>query len=580
MKQEFPTERKFHFNLRKPKGGQATPIYFVVSIGGKQYKFATNVKVNPRHWDNSKQLAIVSNTNSRLDNKNNRIVNERLEQIKAYYMEFICYLCNQEETPANVVEVLKTFIYKDMTKKKTITIDVINTIKEAFRYYYKIKPVKDTTYAEYEKILNIFIEYITEKKLNDSVEVFKQSGLNAYRDYNIDLKEKGEIGIERINKRCELIMRLINKVLVVEDKYSQFGFTPVSYTKQEDKRQQDDIKRFPLYNEEIQAIKDCKTLTNKEQEYRTIFLLQCACGQRISDLQQILKGEYEEKDGVITLRTIKKGIYASLLLTNEIREYLQNIKQIQYVDLKKKSLEQEYNKTIKDICQKAGLNRVIKWKDSRGESFENPLWQVVVSHCARHTFITNKVKEEVPYDTLCLMTGHSDDKMIKSVYANLTKEDKADKVRNYFANSDTTGEIAKKESKNDNKQVDLFNELFAISELTLLKDMQESGVNIYDQPEIKTIFRKLKDIKLLSKAIEQYKGKCPDMDKDLSKLIWNICRANYETKAYNMYQYKCLKLGISNDKLIPEDILGQIWDEELRDLQENWQLYEYLEKNK
>lgn len=576
MKQEFPTERKFHFNLRKPKGQQATPIYFVVFIGGKQYKLSTNVKVNPRHWDNTRQLAIVSNANTRLDNKNNRIVNERLSQVKAYYSEFIDYLCSQEETPANVVEVLKGYIYKDMAKKKTLTIDVIKTIRNAFSHYYKvISKIGDSTRIQYEKNLKRFISYIEEKKLNNNVDVFRQTGLNAYKTYLIEVMEKEqEIGNKRINILCELIERLINNVLVVNDEYQQYKFTTVKYVRREDKRQQDEIKRFRLYNDEIQAIKDCNTLSEKEQEYRTIFLLQCASGQRISDILQIINGNYSEKDGIITLQTIKKGIYSQIYITEEISKYLEELKEIKTINIDKFN-DSTYNKNLKNICQKAGLNREYKWKDSREKSHINPIWEIMVSHNARHTFVTNKVKEGVPYDTLCLMTGHTDDKMIREVYANLTKEDKADKVRDY--NKSKIVETGKPVKENK-KQVNLYDELFAIPELSLLKDMQENEINIFDQPEINIIKKKLRDVKLLPKAIEELKDECPDIEENLSKLIWKICRAEYDSKTYNIFQYKCLKLGISKEKPTPEDILDNIWEAELKDLEENWQLYEYLEK--
>jgi len=574
MTQEFLLERKFHFNLRKPKGEKATPIYFVIFIGGKQYKLSTNVKVYPDQWSNAKQIAVISNTNSRLDNRNNKLVNERLEQIRKYYLEYIEYLCTLEELPINPIELLKIYIYKDMAKSKQIQINVVRAIQDAFNYYYTvISQVKDTTKAQCEKNLKKFIAYVEEKQLRNSIDVFSQVGLNAYKAYLIELMDKGEIGKAHINALCQLIERLINNVLVVNDEYQQYKLTPVKYVKIEDKRQQDEIRRFPLYDDEIMAIKACTTLTEKEQEYRTIFLLQCASGQRISDILQLLKGNYEEKDGVITLQTIKKGTYSQIYITDEIRNYLKEVKGIRLINLDKFD-DNLYNKALKDICKKANLNRVIKWKDSRGIDHSNMLWEIVVSHDARHTFATNKVKEGVPYETICLMTGHADDRMIKEVYANLTKEDKADKVRNYHRdNRETAAEPVLGE------QINIFNELFAISELTMLKDMQESGVNIYDQPEIKTIYKKLRDIKLLPKAIEQLKGNCPDIDTELSKLIWAICRANYETKAYNIFQYKCLKLGISTATPIPEDELGYIWDAENRDLQENWQLYEYLEKD-
>ncbi len=445
MSQEFLAERKFHFNLRKPKGKKPTPIYFVVTIGRKQYKLATSVKVYPEQWDNALQVAIESNTISRLDNKNNRLANERLEQVKAYYSEFIDYLCSQEDTPTDLIGVLKSFIYKDMAKKNPIDINVVRTIQEAFNYYYtNISQVKDSTLNQCEKNLKRFIQYVVGKHLTNSVEVFSQVGLNEYKAYLIDLmNKKGEIGKKHINALCQLIERLINNVLVVNNEYQKYSFAPVKYVKIEDKRQQDEIRRFPLFTDEIQAIKDCKTLTKKEQEYRTIFLLQCASGQRVSDILQVLRGNYEEKDGVITLQTIKKGTYSQIYLTDEIKGYLQEIEQIKLVNIDNFN-DQDYNNAIRNVCQKAGLNRAIKWKDSRGKDHTNQLWEVVVSHCARHTFATNKVKEGVPCDTICLMTGHADDRMIKEVYANLTKEDKREKVKTYFDKTERTGEQEQK----------------------------------------------------------------------------------------------------------------------------------------
>lgn len=383
MSQEFLLERKFHFNLRKPKGDKATPIYFVIFIGGKQYKLSTNVKVYPDQWSNAKQIAVISNTNSRLDNRNNKLVNERLEQIRKYYLEYIEYLCTLEELPINPIELLKTYIYKDMAKSKQI--NVVRAIQDAFNYYYtNISQVKNTTRSQCEKNLKKFIAYVEEEHLVDKLEVFSQVGLNAYKAYLIKLMDKGEIGKAHINALCQLIERLINNVLVVNDEYQQYKLSPVKYVKIEDKRQQDEIRRFPLYDDEIKAIKACTTLTEKEREYRTIFLLQCASGQRISDILQLLNGNYDEKDGVITLQTIKKGTYSQIYITDEIRSYLSKIQGIKHINLQKFD-DNLYNKALKDICKKANLNRVIKWKDSRGIDHSNMLWEIVVSHLARHS---------------------------------------------------------------------------------------------------------------------------------------------------------------------------------------------------
>lgn len=122
--QKFYDGVQCRFNLRKPKGKKATPIYCVTCIDGKQYKLPTNVKVYPKHWDKKQQVAIISNVNSKLDNKNNQITNERLEEIRQLFSEFILYLCN--ESPSNAVGVLYNLICKDMKKKEELSRFSIN----------------------------------------------------------------------------------------------------------------------------------------------------------------------------------------------------------------------------------------------------------------------------------------------------------------------------------------------------------------------------------------------------------------------------------------------------------------------
>ena len=71
-----------HFNLRERKADKPTNIYCVVYLQGKQYRFATGVKVLPCQWDKKRQVAIISNVQSIVDNYNNNIVNEKLEELK------------------------------------------------------------------------------------------------------------------------------------------------------------------------------------------------------------------------------------------------------------------------------------------------------------------------------------------------------------------------------------------------------------------------------------------------------------------------------------------------------------------
>lgn len=454
MKQKFFGEVKGHFNLRKPNGEKPTAIFFVVWLDGRQYKLSCGVKVYPKMWDKQSQKAIESNILSKADNRNNRTVNLQINRINCYFSEFKDYLCKLEEDTIDFGELLKSFIYRDMKKKNsapTKTVDVERIISNAFDYYYtNISKAKKSSLGQYETRLKLFITYIKEKNLNNCIEVFSQGGFNSFKAYlvkKVDSDEK--FGIKRMNETLELIARLINNVLAVEDEYLDLEIGTVKLVKMKDNRTQEDICRFPLYDDEIKSIIDCSVLSDKEKEYRTILVIQCECGLRVSDIKKLLIGDYDKTDSMITVLTTKednKGLYAQVRITPTLSHYLfEDVPNFQHINIQKFD-EAEYNKTIKVICQKSGLNRIIKWKDSKGRKQQNKVYEVIVNHCFRHTFITNKVKEGVPFDVLCQMTGHADDRMIKEVYANLTKEDKRDKVSQYFDNLE--------QSKAENKHID------------------------------------------------------------------------------------------------------------------------------
>ena len=59
-KQAFVNEMTCHFNLREPKAKKPTNIYLVVSIEGKQIKFATGVKIYPEQWNKNPKFATIN----------------------------------------------------------------------------------------------------------------------------------------------------------------------------------------------------------------------------------------------------------------------------------------------------------------------------------------------------------------------------------------------------------------------------------------------------------------------------------------------------------------------------------------
>ena len=76
-------------------------------LKGRQYKINTGVKIIPSQWNKDKQMAIISNCFSKLDNANNKIVNKRINIIYEHYNDFKEYICNVEDIESEFYEVLK-----------------------------------------------------------------------------------------------------------------------------------------------------------------------------------------------------------------------------------------------------------------------------------------------------------------------------------------------------------------------------------------------------------------------------------------------------------------------------------------
>ena len=104
-KQFFPYELKCHFNLREPYALSPTSIYMVATIGGRQFKFASGVKIYPSQWDFTRQEALSGITAS--DRANNLIVSQRLIEMKDLFNTFKRRLNNEPEQIFGNIEWLR-----------------------------------------------------------------------------------------------------------------------------------------------------------------------------------------------------------------------------------------------------------------------------------------------------------------------------------------------------------------------------------------------------------------------------------------------------------------------------------------
>lgn len=464
-KQIFLNEITLNFNLREPHGNKPTCIYLVIRILGKQIKMAACVKVYPQLWDRKKQEAIIGFNLSKLDILNNNIVNKQIIAIRIAFEEFKSYICQNPNLIGNINQILRNYIYKNMAKKddKSATRLLNEALSKA---YSKNANVKDSTKKQNYYRLKSFFYYIKKNCLKDDITLLTQDNLDDYQQFLLDeaaiyaaeiAKNNTRIrggGIQSINDKCEIVKRLINDVLSIDKEYRALNISEVKYRKIEDSREQDDKKRVPLTNDELQLIRNIE-LNSELSEYRDIFYLQCNVGQRISDMGKLFSKDITFTDGNFVIETLKEDTDAVILnldIVNELRsKYSHGFRYIKFNN----SFNSKLNLNIKKIFNIAKIEREIEWIESKGEkkiTYKRKLCDEISSHFARHTFITNMILKGWEADKLCYLTGHKNDKMIREIYTHLTKEDKikiAIKERNRVENN-----INKEENNDDISLID------------------------------------------------------------------------------------------------------------------------------
>ena len=438
------------------------------------------------------------------------------------------------------------------------------------------KELSANTKKNYYNRLNAFKKYIEDSKVDDNLELLTQRGINNYKSYLQEKakKNKGQKGggTADINYKCQFVVMLIKEVLSYNNEFLDLHIAPVTYKTIKDKRGKDERTHFYLEPKEIEAFNNATGLNERESIYKDMFVLQCNCGQRVSDLKQLIMGNYtKDKDNNIHLETKKENITAYFPATDTIKQLLDKLCPLVYskgelhfiktgnTDINIDNLDKGslYNNAIKNIAKKANLNRERKYKDPSGKETSKPIHKIISSHCARHTFATIMRDKGFEADEVCIMLGHADDTMVKQVYAHndeklITKE--LNKTREKIEREDKT-------------KADALQSLFAYDRLKELERMKDNGINILPLSDkcisiIKDTSNLKKDIQLINTAPKEKQEEFINKVKEIDKIIWYIAKHTADTTLYSIYEYKSKELGII-DRVTDINLLNDMFQQEL-----------------
>ena len=550
-----------NFNLREPYKNKSTNIYAVIKISKKQIKIATELKINSWQWDKKKQIPIIDNRTNKEDIENLISIFNILYGFRFAFLNYFLYICtnNLRPTEDNIKEYMSKHLKNIEMKNQNLKTGegrkpkATNLLKRVFQIYYKEMhtTIKESSIEANETRLKAFLDY-SEEEEKDALSMLSQIGINEYQDYLIKKskreKEKGNKRYDSsksINNKCELIERLINKVMVGNSAFIRYHISPIKYNQLEEVIQKgEEKKRRPLKEEEINKLINCQDLNDEEKEYRDLFILECNGSYRISDTAKLFdkkeqkvikKGDYE----FIVINTQKENIISVIWVNDVIREILGRYeKGFKFANPLSKSFATRYNIVIKSVAKKAKLDSIETYINAHNEKEEKYLYEIIASHFARYTFIYNGLfKFGFMPNELKDFTGHRDDRMINECYKIETAEDKANnayKAINRVLNEKLENKRGHRITKeNINEQDDLikeakealyclgadYNDLVDINDYHKLNEMiyvdyrnkdQEMGCNmayikdLYLSKDIASLKEKRE---LISKVIKEVKRK-------------------------------------------------------------------------
>lgn len=563
MKQIF-FDFKLNFNLFDPNTKKATSIYAIVYFKRKQYKINTGVKVYPSQWNKKRQLAVISAKQTKLDNYNNTIVNDKLKQILLSFEQSKLYLCEHIESIPNLYELLKQYINPSMaTKKKTI-----NGVSATAQMSLLLSTVdKDSTRNIYRGNINVFKRFLEDENITDTWENITEDNLEKYKEYLIG-KGQAVTTINNCLSSLKNILRKADKDKDIKFDFHTSGCDKVEKVKDLRSKEEKKSKQIPLTEKQVYELYNLK-LSGRDEEVRDVFVTQCLLGQRISDMPKLFAGNYK----IITENTVeitvqKTGEQAIIYLFPIAKEILNKYSSgFKYLKISTDTVEGEpesrdyvrkIDERIKNICKTAGFDEEITYTEQRGSKktvIKKKLHELIHTHLARHTFITLMCKMGIPKETVIIATAHENTKMIDEVYLHVSSHDKAQKLSEAIENKATGSMfVTHKKQEESKEETDIFNYIFAGDLLLKLNELFKKGINIENLPETETAIKVLKEVGRIDKIDKSKYANNEELKKKVSQIcfiVWMMGIQTDDIQLIQLFQNNIISLGL-NSKSIKE----------------------------
>lgn len=416
MGQLFISTVTKHYNLRHHIESKPSPVYLVIKIENKQRKIPLGVKVLPQYW--RKDKALISYRISELDNNNNDAVNKKIIEYDAKYSELISYLCTHPNETENINQIIEK-IFGMKKKNKTLAIATM------YQLLYD-RPMKDSSKVIYLKEVDEFSTFLkTVDKSEISIDDIDSNLMKDYIKYLQGKKDTHKITRESVPIEDNTVHNKFGILLTILN-YAQeqdlFDVTKIVKLKSLIKKVSTSENQVYLNNDEINRILGLNIDNDELNKIRDIFIFQMEIGQRFSDVKNLMGNNIKQliKDGMISIiqkktnKTVHPPVTDIALSILEKYDYVLPI-----------ISHQKVNEKIKDICKEANINELcpcVEYRGGKPYNYNAEKWQLISTHSARRSFVSNNIKEGIDSKLIKAVTGHNTDSAFNLYNRNSNKD--------------------------------------------------------------------------------------------------------------------------------------------------------------
>lgn len=372
------------------------PVRAIITFSGKRIrKTLKGVKVLPQHWKNQR-----IKPNLKTEVYNNHIeFNKDIEQFREKVVTIFRYF-HLNDLPMDI-QLFEEKLHDETFGKNAIAPQFFESLNEFIESSRSTKA--NSTIKKYNTVRGFLMQFQSHCNYKLHFDNINIQFYEKFRDYCFEERNT--------------LNNYFGKLITIIKTFMNWSFDRGYHQNLEYKkfkRTEDNIEIIYLTMEELMALYNYDFNTKRLEHVRDTYCFGCFTGLRFSDLFRLQPANIFSDH--IRLNIVKtKSIDHTIPLNNFAKQILEKYKSTVFEPFPKIS-GQKFNVYIKECCQIAGIDTPMNITRFIGQKRVDkilPKHQLITSHTARKTFVTNSLVLGMKEMVVRNITGHKDEASFK-----------------------------------------------------------------------------------------------------------------------------------------------------------------------